>query len=69
MSSSFLERGFALVRQASGQVVRDASDVTPGDPLQVRLARGEMEVRVESSSPPEDAALAATQHALKEEER
>ncbi|MDN4475633.1 exodeoxyribonuclease VII large subunit [Demequina sp. SYSU T00192] len=40
---STLERGFAVVRDASGGVVRDASDVHAGDVLRVRLARGEVE--------------------------
>lgn len=47
-----LERGFALLRDAEGQVVRDAEDVADGEALHVRLARGEMAVRVESSTPP-----------------
>ncbi|WP_228379197.1 exodeoxyribonuclease VII large subunit [Demequina rhizosphaerae] len=40
---STLERGFAVVRDASGTVVRDAADVHAGDVLRVRLARGEVE--------------------------
>ncbi|WP_228373760.1 exodeoxyribonuclease VII large subunit [Demequina maris] len=40
---STLERGFAVVRDAAGTVVRDAADVHAGDVLRVRLARGEVE--------------------------
>ncbi|WP_228373082.1 exodeoxyribonuclease VII large subunit [Demequina maris] len=40
---STLERGFAVVRDAAGTVVRDAADVHEGDVLRVRLARGEVE--------------------------
>ncbi|WP_228374184.1 exodeoxyribonuclease VII large subunit [Demequina phytophila] len=40
---STLERGFAVVRDASGAVVRDAAQVRKGDVLRLRLARGEVE--------------------------
>ncbi|MCY7416950.1 MAG: hypothetical protein LH650_00375, partial [Chloroflexi bacterium] len=42
-----LERGYALVRDASGAIVRDAETVATGDALEVRLARGALDVRVE----------------------
>ncbi|MGH2407837.1 MAG: exodeoxyribonuclease VII large subunit [Candidatus Limnocylindrales bacterium] len=42
-----LERGYAIVRRPDGAVVRDASDERPGDALDVRLARGGLDVRVE----------------------
>jgi exodeoxyribonuclease VII large subunit len=42
-----LERGYAIVRDASGRVVRDASTAAPSDVLDVRLARGALDVRVE----------------------
>ncbi|SEJ34984.1 exodeoxyribonuclease VII large subunit [Demequina mangrovi] len=40
---STLERGFAVVRAPDGTVLRDAADVTPGEALRIRLARGEVE--------------------------
>ena len=42
-----LERGYAIVRRADGSVVRDAVQQRPGDALDVRLARGGLDVRVE----------------------
>ena len=45
-----LDRGFAMVR--SGDViVRDAAQVSAGDRLRVRLARGELEVVVDKTDP------------------
>jgi exodeoxyribonuclease VII large subunit len=35
-----LERGYAVVRAADGQVVRDAADVRPGDEIDVQVATG-----------------------------
>lgn len=40
-----LERGFAVVQDASGAVVRDAAGVADGEPLRLRLARGELAAR------------------------
>jgi len=42
-----LERGYAIVRRPDGAIARDAADHGPGDPLEVRLARGGLDVRVE----------------------
>ena len=42
-----LERGYAIVRDRSGAIVRDGAAVAVGDPLDVRLARGTLDVRVE----------------------
>lgn len=39
---STLERGFAVVRDAAGAIVRDAAEVSPGDALRIRVARGEI---------------------------
>ncbi|MDN4490453.1 exodeoxyribonuclease VII large subunit [Demequina sp. SYSU T00068] len=39
---STLERGFAVVRDAAGGIVRDAAQVGPGDALRIRVARGEI---------------------------
>ena len=36
-----LERGYAVVQTPSGNVVRDAADVAPGDAVRVRVAAGE----------------------------
>ncbi|MDQ3448676.1 MAG: exodeoxyribonuclease VII large subunit [Chloroflexota bacterium] len=51
---STLERGYAIVRDGDGLIVRDAMRVAPSDPLSVRLAHGEVDVRVEHvrDSPP-----------------
>ncbi len=42
-----LDRGYAIVRGPDGAIVRDASTQPPGAPLRVRLARGELDARVE----------------------
>ena len=42
-----LDRGYAIVRDPAGAIVRDTSAVRVGDPLDVRLARGALDVRVE----------------------
>jgi exodeoxyribonuclease VII large subunit len=39
---STLERGYAVVRDASGQVISDASKVKPGTKLRLRVASGEL---------------------------
>ncbi len=45
-----LERGYAIVqRPDTGAVVRDASDVTPGERVDARLARGQLRCVVEES--------------------
>jgi exodeoxyribonuclease VII large subunit len=41
-----LDRGFALVTRADGAVVSDAAQVATDDELRVRLARGDLRVRV-----------------------
>jgi exodeoxyribonuclease VII large subunit len=41
-----LERGYAIVRSADGRVVVEASGRRPGEPLEVRLARGTLDVSV-----------------------
>jgi exodeoxyribonuclease VII large subunit len=42
-----LERGYAIVRRSDGSVVRDAASAAPGEGLDVRLAVGTLDVRVE----------------------
>ena len=49
-----LERGYAIAQDASGAIVRDASSVSTGDELQVRLWKGAVDCRVESVSTPSD---------------
>lgn len=41
-----LERGYAIVRDANGQVVRTSEQIRTGDQVQVRLAHGELEAEV-----------------------
>ncbi len=42
-----LERGYAVVQDGAGHVVRDAADTSPGDAIAIRLARGRLAARVE----------------------
>lgn len=52
-----LERGYAIVRDEHGRVLRDDREASVGDPVHARLARGGLECRVEriwSESPKED---------------
>jgi exodeoxyribonuclease VII large subunit len=48
-----LQRGFALVRTATGELVRSAQQVTPGNALSIQLADGQLEVEVKHSHPQE----------------
>ena len=41
-----LDRGYAVVQRADGAVVRDPADVTAGDALRIRMARGELTATV-----------------------
>jgi exodeoxyribonuclease VII large subunit len=43
-----LERGYAVVQRPDGSVVRQPGDVTAGDQLRIRLAKGEITVTVAS---------------------
>ena len=43
-----LARGFSVTTRTSGEIVRDASHVAPGETIRTRLARGELTSRVES---------------------
>jgi exodeoxyribonuclease VII large subunit len=43
-----LERGYAIVRRQDGTVVREAAATAPGESLDVRLARGALDVHVDA---------------------
>jgi exodeoxyribonuclease VII large subunit len=45
---SVLARGYALVRDDAGTVIRDAAQVEVGERLRLQLSRGELEVVVEA---------------------
>ncbi|HNY42378.1 MAG TPA: exodeoxyribonuclease VII large subunit [Bryobacteraceae bacterium] len=57
-----LGRGYAIVEGPHG-ILRDAADVSAGDPLGVRLSRGRLGARVESVEPAEPAPSTSRQHA------
>ncbi len=44
---SVLQRGYAIAQKEGGALVRDASDVSIGDSVKVRLAKGSLDTRVE----------------------
>ena len=46
-----LQRGYAVARTPDGRIVRDAAEVSKGDPLRVILARGSVDTRVERTRP------------------
>jgi exodeoxyribonuclease VII large subunit len=46
-----LSRGYAIARQESGRVVREAAQVAVGDPLEIMLHRGRLLCRVEEVDP------------------
>lgn len=46
-----LARGYAVVQRAGGQVVQAAGEVSPGEPLRVRLAAGELTATVTGQRP------------------
>ncbi|GAA2771156.1 exodeoxyribonuclease VII large subunit [Nonomuraea dietziae] len=48
-----LERGYAIVQHPSGEVVRLARDVSPGDQLTIRLPDGRLPVTVDPDQPAE----------------
>ncbi|OYW08182.1 MAG: exodeoxyribonuclease VII large subunit [Acidobacteriia bacterium 12-62-4] len=43
---AILERGYAVVMRYNGQVIRDAGETFPGEGLQVRLGKGELDIKV-----------------------
>lgn len=48
---AILNRGYALVFDAKGQLIKDSVKVSPGDELSARLARGRLKARVTGSEP------------------
>jgi exodeoxyribonuclease VII large subunit len=46
-----LERGYAVARLPDGRILRDATEAAPGGPLQVIVARGTVDARVERTRP------------------
>ncbi len=46
---NILERGYALVFDGEGKLVKDAAQVQRGDPIRVRLARGQVEAAVKGT--------------------
>jgi exodeoxyribonuclease VII large subunit len=43
---AILERGYALLFDSSGQLLKDARRVEPGQEISARLARGELQATV-----------------------
>ncbi len=48
---NILERGYALVFDANGNLVKDAAQVSAGDEIRARLHRGEIRAKVDTSTP------------------
>jgi exodeoxyribonuclease VII large subunit len=46
---AILERGYALIFDSSGKLLKDAAEVTPGDEVSATLARGTFTATVKSS--------------------
>jgi exodeoxyribonuclease VII large subunit len=42
-----LERGYAIVSRVGGTIVRNAAELSPGTPIDVRLAVGKIRAKVE----------------------
>ena len=47
---AILNRGYSITRDAGGRIVRDARLVPAGSEIRVRVARGELEARVEAAN-------------------
>ena len=47
---AILERGYALVFDAAGNLVKDAMQVKPGDPITARLAKGAIAAQVKNNA-------------------
>ena len=48
---AILDRGYALVFDASGKLLKDALDTRPGSEITARLARGEIRATVQATTP------------------
>lgn len=48
--TAVLQRGYAVVRQADGEILRSPQSLAPGDRLQIQLAQGEVWVEVAEPS-------------------
>jgi exodeoxyribonuclease VII large subunit len=46
-----LERGYAIVFDGAGKVLRSAAEISPGQPVIAQLARGRLKARVEEAIP------------------
>jgi len=51
---AILERGYALIFDMQGTVIKSTEQLSEGDPIRARLARGELSARVEALRPPGD---------------
>lgn len=49
--AAVLTRGYAIVSDAQGRVLRDAAQVQPGDAIEARLARGRVQAQVRATKP------------------
>jgi len=47
---AILDRGYALVFDGAGQLIKDASQVNSGDEIRARLARGEIRATVKRTA-------------------
>jgi exodeoxyribonuclease VII large subunit len=45
---SILERGYSLIFDSHGTLVKDAAQLSPGDAIQARLAQSSLDARVEA---------------------
>ena len=48
---AILERGYAIVSKAEGQIIRSGDQTKPGETIDVRLSRGRLKTMVESVEP------------------
>ena len=46
-----LERGYALVQQASGAIVRDSAALQPGEAVELTFAHGAADARITATRP------------------
>lgn len=45
-----LHRGYSITQRPDGQIVRDSTDLHPGDPLRIRLEKGSLEAKVTAAN-------------------